>query len=258
MLNEFTPVITRYLNGRMSAAERQDFEARLAAEPALAAELTFYETLHHQHDQNRRERWQALGQQLLDGANPATEARPALTLQVTQRRSYYRLAVAAALALLISAVGFWLYQRSEGTVGERLYAQETSVLDDPGTLGANTGQDGWTKAYQLYREKNYTQARQEVSPLLAQDAYRDRAHLLLGFSWLQENDPEQARAALGQVSPKATAYYWQARFGTALAYLRENKLDQAAVLLRDVGQQTEAPALKTRANTLLEALQQAQ
>lgn len=249
-MQDLNPVITRYLTGQMSAAERQAFEARMAADPELAAEVVFYETLQHQHDQDLKKEWHALGQDLLDTAGPAAEI-PASPLRVTHRRLNFRWAAAATLALALSAAGFWWYH-SLPTRGEKIYAEQYTALDESGgTLGTPNPQDAWTKAYRSYRAKHYEQARREAAPLLSQENEADRARLLIGLCWLESGHTTEARQALSQVRPTAVAYYWTARFGLAFAYLRDNDLEQANAVLRDISQNADTPEARKKAEELL-------
>jgi hypothetical protein len=99
-----TEQIERFLSGEMSGAERENFEAALKQDPALAESLGLHRDL--QTSLGNRER-----RQLLDALSEVVaqeEEKPwGLTVQW---RSYARIAAAATI-LLAAAVGFWFYSQ---------------------------------------------------------------------------------------------------------------------------------------------------
>lgn len=249
MQNDLHPVITRYLNRQMDPAEQQAFEARLAADPALAAEVVFYETLRHEQDRQLRARWQDLGQAMLRGETPA-ETAPAL--KVTHRRSFSRWALAASVALMIAAAGLWWITRPP--LGERLYAGYYTTLPQSGSLSPNAPRDEWDQAYTFYRQKQYEKARQILTPLFSEPTNADRAYLLAGLCWLEENRPSEALLMLAQVQPRASYYYQMARWGTAFAHLRAGHPEAARPILDDLAKHAQTPADREKAAALLQKM----
>ena len=121
---EISEQIERYLAGAMPAAERQDFETALENDPALADALALHRALQHSLGNARRRQ---LLDALADVAAEAETVRPALTVRWF---SPYRMAAAAAVLVLVAAVGAWFYLRPVDT-GTPLVAERPAPPTAP-------------------------------------------------------------------------------------------------------------------------------
>ena len=106
---ELSEHIERDLAGELPEAERLAFESALAADPALAETVALHRALRHSLGNPRRRQ---LLDALADVSAEAETARPALTVRWF---SPYRMAAAAAVLVLIAAVGAWFYLRPVDT-----------------------------------------------------------------------------------------------------------------------------------------------
>ncbi|HRI59138.1 MAG TPA: hypothetical protein PK228_05435 [Saprospiraceae bacterium] len=95
--------IERYLAGEMPETERQAFEAALQDDPALAETLALHRAMRESlGNRQRRHLFDALA----DVVEQEEHKRSTLTLK---RFSSFRLAAAAAVLVLVAAVGVWTY-----------------------------------------------------------------------------------------------------------------------------------------------------
>lgn len=103
--------IERYLGGEMPGAERTAFEAALASDPALADALALHRALRESLGHARRRQ---LLDALTDVAAEAAASEHAAPLTV-RWFAPYRMAAAAAVLVLIAAVGLWWYTQPPRT-----------------------------------------------------------------------------------------------------------------------------------------------
>lgn len=100
--------IERYLDGSMTPAEREAFEANLQQDKSLADEVSLHRALHR--SLGNRQRRQLLDA-LADTAEQESQIRPPL---IRQWLSPFRVAAAAAVLALVAAVGVWIYRHAPG------------------------------------------------------------------------------------------------------------------------------------------------
>lgn len=268
MEKKANPAIERYLLHRMSPEEQHTFEARLSADPALAAELAFFEALWLHRDQQLKTRWSAKGRELFreseqpGGVSSArAEVTPAQSGSWTIFRSKpYRWAIAATFALLIVAAGAWYITTLQDPYS-RLYSAQYERLDASNRLSgapevqALPEEKTWNTAFDLYAGEKYPAALAALRPLVDSPEYRNKAYLLIGACYLEQNQPQEAIQAFGQVERKALSLYNKAQFNIALAQLRARDGQAARTQLQKVAADPENKYRK-KAAELLEKLPQ--
>lgn len=232
--------IERYLLKRMSPEEQQTFETRIRTEPALAAELAFYEALWLHRDQQTKNRWAAKGQALLKESGQAPAEQSTLQASYSARTVWmanpYRWAIAATFALLVVAAGIWFATAKQNTY-DQLYSAQYERLSSSTQLSGSmetTEQETWNRAFDHYTAKDYDAARTEAAALFASTAYRNHAHLLSGAAYLEQNRPQEAISAFQQVDRSALSLYQKAQFNIALAYIRARDAQAAKTQLQKI------------------------
>lgn len=244
------PAIERYLLHAMTPDEQQQFQTRLAAEPALVAELAFYEALWLHRDRQAKARWATKGKHLLNtGEQPQTGLSVAHA-SVFQRigSSPYRWAVAATFALLVVAAGIWITRDPY----QALYSAYYERLPSSGQLSASeteTDAKTWQRAFELYAAKQYDQALVEVQPL----PRNANTYLFTGACLLEQNHTQEAIRAFQQVDQAALSRYNRAQFYIALAYLRAHDTENAREQLNKVANDRDNQ-YKGKAGELLEKM----
>lgn len=224
MENQHYISIEAYLRKQMPPEEKNDFELKMATDPALAADVAFYEALLLHHDRKLKAAWKAEGRALLD--TPPLTARPAPRLQRMQW------AAAAAFALLLTATGIWY------TAFYNPYKYIVSEYSEPyrysGTLGGDSGSEDnqWREALDAYRSKDYKNAVEAAGKLMQSDKYADNARLLSGVIWLEKGRSTEAVQALESV--QSPTLRRKALFYTALAYLQAKEPDKARDVLNSI------------------------
>jgi hypothetical protein len=261
--------IERYLLQRMSPEEQQDFETRLRNEPALVAELAFYEALSLHRDQQLKNRWAAKGQALLletdqpQGVSSAQADHP--TAQSTTRvrpmfaANPYRWAIAATFALLVVAAGIWYVSAQQDVYG-RLYSAQYERLNSSTQLSTSIetpDQQTWNQAFSQYTAKEYDAALRTAGSLAASPDYRNPAHLLSGACYLEQNRPQEAIREFQQVDRDALSLYQKARFNIALAYIQAHDAQAAKTQLQQITKDPEN-RYGGKAEELLKALEKAE
>lgn len=229
--------IEDYLDGTLEAGDRQDFEAKLQADPALAQAL---ETV-----REARQRLQALwSQQAADEALTATlqatgsrffksggtAAKPGGSGAKVVQLSRTWWAAAAAIALLL--IG-WLFLRPPAE--ERLYAQYRNFPEAAFSLRNNDpGQSTLQNAAAAFNEKNYASALEQLQLQLKTDPENLEARFFSGLCWLELKNYSAATAVFLPISNNANAWADEARWYLALSYLRQNQRDKCAEVLRQI------------------------
>lgn len=242
------PAIERFLSRAMTPEEQHAFQARLNAEPALVAELAFYQALWLHRDEQAKARWAAKGKALF-----RETGQPAAPLRSTFFATPYRWAAAATLALLVTAAGFWFVTHRQDPY-QQLYSANYEPLPASGQLSGATGatpeQKIWDKAFELYALGKYDQAIAEVNQLKPATA---QVYLFAGSCYLEQNRPAEAIRAFEQVDPAALSLYQRAQFDIALAHIRARNIALAQAQLQRIADDPESN-YRGRARALREKL----
>lgn len=241
MENQLYPTIELYLRRQMPPHERRNFEAKIAADPDLAAEVAFYEALLLHHDQKVKAEWRAKGEAMLENrAQPTSSG-----ISIIRRPQW---AIAATLVLLLAATGIWYTMFYNAKPAEQaLFETYYKGYHDSNNLNAQqkTAEDEtWKIAFDAYKAKNYPQAIASAGSLAGSAKYGDKARLLSGSSYLEQGNTAAAVREFQQVKKSALSLYREAQFYTALAYVRANDRDKAIPALKAVKADAESPYRK--------------
>lgn len=236
----------RYLRGRLTANERATYEAALAADPALVAEL-------RRHIQFSN--W--AGQEL--AAEPLAEP----TISVRRRRVYaYRFPIAAAVLLaLVAALAFLFWERSVDAVPastpEQLFAEYYIPMpsfvsaDRRGTLETPPPTDSLAYALTAYHQGDWPTAAAYFTALQRDSAQADTALFYLAMTELGRERYSTARTHLENYLDRYTTYAEDARWYLALTLLRLGQSDATRqrlveIAAEDVVRQQKAETLLTQ------------
>lgn len=250
--------IEQYLDGLLAPADRAAFEADIARDPALAAELRLHEAaraaVHLQSLLDRRDAFVQRGQEKLRWRRWWWKTLDVLERIFLQQRAdgparvRWSLVVAAglsaALLLVLALRPDLLRPTPEAAPKPRAVPKEQAVvafnthfkrLDLSGTLGSGD-QDAYAEARQRYANGDCAGAMPLLEALLAdaQFAARPTALLLRGTCLLESGDAAAALETLRQVPPTAAGPYQEAEWYTALAYLKLENTQAASDLLQAI------------------------
>lgn len=214
-MEELTGKIELYLNGLLSADEHAAFEAEIAADPKLKAEVEL------------QQKTTAL---LKAAAFEQTRQQVAeLNANRQSASSYTFLKVAASIVLLVG-LGYYLIhiQYSDSA----LYSAYNAPYPDRiTTMGAND--HSAAKALQFYNEKNYAAAANEFQLLAESGRYEERFTIYEAVALTNSKRPSEAierlEKHLATKPADAVACEWQ----LILAYLAAENGKQAETLLKE-------------------------
>ncbi|GAB4487521.1 MAG: hypothetical protein OHK0019_02670 [Saprospiraceae bacterium] len=237
--------LRKYRLNKMSAEEKADFEQKLANDPAFATEVAEYATvlaaLQQEGDRQLDAQLSGYAKELLQtGFQPSKVRR-----MTTFRRILY--VAAAAVALLLVAIPFWLNNRVSQTP-EQIFAAHFTPLPAPEVRDASP--QAWREAY---AKGDYQRAVGELNTILADQTVtqRSEASLYLGVSQLALGNTKEALAAFRQVS--RDSYDWEsAQWYSALALLKLGKKDDAKIIVDDIVHQSGHPYNKEAKAVLAE------
>ncbi|MBK7938189.1 MAG: hypothetical protein IPJ82_14365 [Lewinellaceae bacterium] len=225
MENQHYISIEAYLRKQLPPERKKAFELKIATDPALAADVAFYEAVLLHHDQKLKAAWKKTGEAMFDA--PAIVARPAPRLNRMQW------AAAAALALLLTATGIWyttFYNPYRAIVAEYQEPYRYSGTLSGGDSGTEDVQ--WRQTLEAYRSKDLNGAIKSAEKLRLSARYGDDARLLSGVIWLEKGRAQEAVQALEGVQTPALRR--KAQFYTALAYLEAKEPDKARDILKAI------------------------
>lgn len=225
-------LLRQYESGKMSEAEKNTFEQRLADDPAFATEIAEYAAMNAAIREEGDRRLEAdltvYGKKLMMNMDAQTLSFPARETKVRSISMYSRIiyAAAAVVALLVVVLPLWLMNRPDApiaTSSEELYAANFSIPPAPEARDAKA--EAWRNAY---AKGNYKATIDELNILLSDPSFlqKSEAYHFLGISLLASGDPEAAIKALDQVS--ADSYDREsADWYTALALLKLDRTEDA-------------------------------
>lgn len=197
--------IEAYVLDRMTLAERQAFEHRMASDSAFRAEVEL-----------ERENIQAVELGGMTRTLRGIAAEEHRGQRAGDRAGYLK--YAAAIAVLVVG-GLWWAMRP--SANEKLFAEH--YVADPGLPVAMSATDdpAFADAMVSYKEGEYAKARAKWSPLLQQEPTNDTLRYYIASSWLAEGDAEAAIPMFeGLASNPGSVFQAHARWFLFLAYVR--------------------------------------
>lgn len=271
MENPLLTQIEQYLDGAMPPELRREFEARLAADPALAAELRLHQAaraaVQVQAVLDRRESLYQRGRQKLLWRSWWWKIQDAFVQISPDGGSKIRWGLVAGTGL---AILFLVYLALKPVLSpdapavpkplavpkekvEIAYNTYFKHYDLSNSLGGADTDTLYTLARQQYAARNCMEALRYLNAVLADKAfeYRPMALLLRGTCLLDSEDTDAAIATFREIPAAAAGPFQEAQWYTALAYLKAGDAEKASALLREIA---ENPSHRRRsdASALLE------
>ncbi|MDF9795461.1 tetratricopeptide (TPR) repeat protein [Catalinimonas alkaloidigena] len=234
-----------YIHGRLSASEKDSFETELEKDEALWEEVALHKKLISSIETESL-------RQMLDQIHEAhfEEETPVVSMQ--SRRSYFTWAVAASLALFVLA-GWWFFsvQPSQpATLYASYFAPATGL---PTTLGYSNSTD-FAEGMVSYKLGEYAEARSYWQPLLKAAPSNDTLNYYVGISFLAEEAPAQALGYLEKVAQtESSVFSNDAHWYQALAYLLNEQEEEARAILNELS--AEGSAYRKQSLEILEELE---
>ncbi|MGV8878127.1 MAG: tetratricopeptide repeat protein [Sphingobacteriaceae bacterium] len=210
--------IEHYLLNRMGEQVRLQFEAAMAADVELAAEVKLQQQLFA----------------LVEAGSFSINEQHKLPAQIN--RDYTLWYAAAAVILLVGALSFWFFKRTSGNTVD-LYAlcyQPDAGL--PVEMGAADSThylfyDGMIS----YKEGNYAEALAKWNKLDTGEIQKDTLQYYMGMACLNKgNTDESIKILTISATRTGTAFYEQANWYLALAYIKKGDNEAAVAVLKKI------------------------
>ncbi len=232
---ENTELIERYFEGKLSPSERQAFETRAAQETAFSEEVAL--------QRNIREGLRAVGRarmlsqlEVVEGGmsayHPPTQV---ISFDERTRQRFYWVA-AAALVLLIPV--YFLLKANASQ--DKLFARHFVPYANTAT---RSSQDPLSNALEQYRSKNYAKALGILESIESEGDGSDSTLFYKANVHLQLDQPREAVTALQKI-PATSAFYDEAQWYLALAFLQNNEPTEAKKIVSEISQKPTHPYQK--------------
>jgi len=214
--------IEAYLSGEISIPERTAFDARMAAEPELAAAVTERRRLHEHLRADAGEGELKASLQKLNERFFPSQKKGAVVRQLgqTRRRWFSALAAAAAIALLLFVGGRFLLPGPGSTYEQFADHQPLSLTE----RGVETNA---TAAEAAYNEGRYGEAVDLLKEYLRQQANDQRAKLALGVSLLENNQDKEAVEIFTEIAEGGSSLAPYGNWYLALAAVKRGETNTA-------------------------------
>jgi len=247
-------LIQRYLDGDLSASEKNKVEVLKEEDKAFAQVFSEYERL--------VSGMQGLSMDLfkkeLDNWEQAYQAKQgnlATQQDRTSFRKYYSL-VAVLLLLIITAIFLLLVRHAQAPKPETLYAQYFVPYDD---LLIDRSADTLEQlpilyeGIEAYREGNYTDAEQKLLTYLDANPQKQSLYLYLGIACMEQYKLTQAVQYFDSAAQNPNLSQ-QAQWYTALSFLKGEQFERAKALLTEIANPNLNHYKQDAATQLLESL----
>ena len=237
-------LLERYLLNEMEGAEKSAFEARLAAEPALAKALELERDVHslidYEGTAELKNRLQEIDRRII----PPTP-KPKQTWHIW-------LSAAAVLAIIVSSLVLKFVYPDADT--EALFAKHCHPI--PNYIASRLPDNGFErveKAMQLYDTQQWQAAATELENLKSE--YPDKPILGLygGISLLMAGQPEKAMKNFDFIlTQPASQFHAHAQWYLAMSHLKMGDTETSRTILNEIVQQE--TSFKESAELLLKEL----
>lgn len=252
--------IEQYLAGQLTGAELSTFEDRLQADPTFAEKVQLLKEMEEALSDPKaialQEKLNNIGADFMATTEPV--AASVETTKATKVVPMYKKpwAIAATVALAVSAGGgLWQMQSIDALSHDQLFAQNYEVYQLDGLVRGTQGADELENALQLYQNKSFKNAAEVLAILNEKDIDNQKVMFALANAYLNQNPPQLDQAAnyFNQLIDMNTSVYVpKAQWYLALIYIKQNKMEQAKLMLSEVVDSGDANA--DEAKTLLEQL----
>jgi len=232
-------LIEKFLDGRMSEAERKEFENKLKLDQRLSEMMTDMNLLVEgikmsAAQSSKEEKTDRLKffNEINEIEKNAFDSTAEVKIIPLYRKPW--ILSAAASVLLLAALTFY-FMREQTPLNEKLYTAYFEPFDSPGS-GITRGKNEVTlktQAYEAYDNGNYKVAAQLFEQIVneREDAI---AQLCLGNAYLAQNDLSKAEKIFTEMLTRQSELITQAKWYLALTYLKGNKMERAKATLWEI------------------------
>lgn len=215
-----------YIHGNLSVAEREQFEAEMSTDEHLREEVELHRKLVSSVETESL-------RQLLEQIHEENFESETKVVSLPRRRSYFPMAIAASVALLILA-GWWIFNLQTSSPESVYAAYFTPAEGLPTTLGYSTNTD-FAEGMVSYKLEEYAEALEYWQPLVEADPTNDTLNYYVGVAFLADEQSDSAIDYLTTVvSNEQSSFRTSAQWYLALSYLKTNQGEQAKPLLEDL------------------------
>lgn len=215
--------IEAYLRRELSSEETVAFEKRMEEDAAFKQEVELYQKL-------------VAGIQV-QGRNDLKKELQSLENEIAQNERYtitlqprHLLRIAVVVILLIIPL-YIFYSREDNLFDQYFLPYDNYVASVE--RGASD-LDAYQEAFQAYEVANYSQATQLFASLNAEQQAQEGVIFYWGLSHLALKESKSAINKLKQVLELSGDFQVQAKWYLALAYIQENKKEEARLLLEEL------------------------
>ena len=209
--------VRQYLAGELEEQERLAFEERCTQDEALQAVLKL----------ELQSRWAAK-----QVSKNRLESQPLLTSEAPNLFTWVR-AAAVFIGLLLIGAALYIFWPSTPTA-EGLYASYYFPPVPTQVRDSEEVNRTWISITAAYTEENWKQASDLIEQQLRDSISlpHPQAYLMLGVAYLEMDDYSNSQRAFHQLSSPTHPYYFDARWYSALGYLKSNELELAKEQLK--------------------------
>ncbi len=219
-----TEIMEAYLQGKLSATEKEAFESQLEQDQDLRAALQNHQRMMNAiRETEFRKVLKEIQQQKEEKQGPKI-----------RRTNPMLIGIAASVLLLIGA--FWVFMPNQN---QKLNRQLATVALDPGlptSLSATTNPD-FAEGMNAFKREDYETARNLWQPLLIESPTNDTLLFYMAQIELEATNNGSAQEKFRQLlNQSGSIFFEKAHWYLAVALLREGKIEEATKLLREVQQ----------------------
>ncbi|MFA0962449.1 tol-pal system YbgF family protein [Roseivirga sp. BDSF3-8] len=242
--------VDRYVQNKMTGAERKAFEQEMHADSDMRSEVNLRTALRDgikkQKNDSLRSRLRDIHQEVISAPRPEEKAiQPA-----GKSNTRWWLAAAASLAIIM-AFTLWMSGALRGGPDD-LYAQ---YYERPAYSGARGSMDAeLAEAGNLYNEGRYGEAAYRFEDYLRSHTDNAYVRFMAAVSYLEADKPDNAKAHLQEVVGQDSPLSDRAAWYLALTYLKEENNREARFWLERLAKDAEAIPYSTQAEEILQSL----
>ena len=220
--------IESYLDGSLEGPARQAFEARLKAEPELAAQLALHQEVELRLEDFHKEEMKAEWKQFLDENAEKKEAK-------VVRFPMRVIGIAASVLVLLGATWWFLRPASTDVLADQYWNQTASFSYTDAVRSTDPSEADeklLEKAFQQYNQADYNGTLNSLSSL---GVKTESAILLEGAAQFQSNNLPAASTAFRSIlDDPSTLSKDEAKWYLALIYLKQKNKAAAQKLLEEI------------------------
>lgn len=232
--------IERYLLGEIEGKDLEEFDQALSEDQGLATEVELQRAIMEAVREKDIYRFQQTLKEIQDEKDKS---------QKGNRRFFIPpyLTIAASLAVLVLAAYFIYRSLNTPPSSQELFAQyfeipdaedilppEPSSRGEDSTMADNPPEDGWSLAKDLFRDKQYAAALQQLRGVSPPEGPANAEYYFqLGILFLINGQPGQALQSWGQLEP---GHSYALKWYKAMAFLQLERKLEARGVLRELAQ----------------------